>query len=217
MHRKIKNSNFFIGANSSIDVERLKQESGGANIIDSHVKMTVPSDWKNYPLKFLKNKLIDHNPSILKNNPDCVIVLGGDDLSEYYDKWRISFDLINLWLLQRRTRVFVIGQTIGPFYSYRKALSRFCLKNIPIYVRDPNNSKYLKNELRIMHSIEASDLALLRMPLENHSSYNLQSNNLVENEYITIVPSGLRYKYTSDEESYIKEWHKIVEFTLILL
>ena len=59
--------------------------------------------------------------------------------------------------------------------------------------------------------VESSDLAFLDLPLEASNSYSLEDYNLSQDEYVTLVPSGLVEKYTSDFDAYLREWMKIVE------
>ncbi|MCX6251120.1 MAG: polysaccharide pyruvyl transferase family protein [Bacteroidetes bacterium] len=213
LNNRIKGCLFLVGANSQKDIQRIKSETANASVISFDGKVIRPTSWIGKTESVI-NKVFRFNKSILKHKPDSIIVLGGDDLSEYYEKWRISFDLINVMNLSKHSKVFLVGQTIGPFYSFRKNLANHCLKNIPIYTRDPNNTQYLMNELGLSHVIESSDLAFLDMALQTNNSYSLKEYDLTENEYITIVPSGLVEKYTSNTDNYLHEWIKIVENAL---
>ena len=210
INSRIKGCHFIVGANSPKDLERISKETNNARISSYEKETGIPADILYKRRSLITYKILHHNRTILKFKPDSIFVLGGDDLSEYYEKWKISFDLINLYRLSKRSKVFLVGQTIGPFYSYRKKLAFHCLKNIPIYTRDPDNTAYLKNALGLSHAIESSDLAFLDMPLQFDYIEALRDYDLVKNEYITIVPSGLVYKYTRNSDRYLSEWVKIV-------
>jgi colanic acid/amylovoran biosynthesis protein len=210
---RVKECHFFVGANSPKDIQRIKAETAITTISSFDGKVIRPTTFFG-KIASIIHKLFFDNKTKLRHKPDSIIVLGGDDLSEYYEHWRISFDLINLKKLSKRTKLFLVGQTIGPFHSFRKYLAHLYLKNIPIYTRDPNNTKYLVHELKLDHVIESSDLAFLDMVMQDHQSYSLKEYNLAENEYITIVPSGLVEKYASDKKTYLNEWIKIVDYVL---
>ncbi len=160
------------------------------------------------------------------NNYDYFIVLGGDDLSEYYSKEQIAYELFKINRISSKIPVFLIGQTIGPFTEWRKEYAADMLKLSYIFTRDYLTYEYLSKELKISNVVKASDLAFLDLPKQ--SEYDVQSLlkkfNLSVNEYVTVIPSGLVKCYTSDYDSYIENWIRIVkyliekkDFTIVLL
>jgi len=67
---------------------------------------------------------------------DGLVILGGDDLSEYYKGWMIWTDLAILKKISKKINIYLIGQTIGPFNSWRKKYAKYCFKNCQIILRD---------------------------------------------------------------------------------
>ena len=150
----------------------------------------------------------------LINNCNCLVVLGGDDLSEYYGIENLNRELNRLNYLKGKLDVYLIGQTIGPFYNERILNASNSLNNIPIYSRDPWTTKYLKSKLKIKNVVESSDLAFLNLPNQNDDSIKnniLNKYSIVYNEYIVLIPSGLYRSYCNDENLYIENWCGIIE------
>lgn len=150
----------------------------------------------------------------LINNCNYLVVLGGDDLSEYYGIENLNRELNRLNYLKDKLGMYLIGQTIGPFYNERIKLASESLNNIPIYSRDPWTTKYLKKNLNIEHIVESSDLAFLDLPNQDNSSISdsiLNKYSLLKNEYIVLIPSGLYKSYCNDEGLYIENWCGVVK------
>lgn len=149
-----------------------------------------------------------------REKSDYIVILGGDDLSEYYESWRISFKLIELYIMSKRKKVFLVGQTIGKFYSWRIPLAKYCLKNCYIYSRDKNCTKYLNDIIKLNNINQSSDLAFLDLPLQRQY---IDNNNLLEkyklekDKYICIIPSGLSSKYTTNYQNYLNSYILIVK------
>lgn len=147
---------------------------------------------------------------------DMVVVLGGDDLSEYYGKhvWPV---FLSLYSWSFKTKVILFGQSIGPFKFW---VNRFCFKKLAnrtkIFTRDEFCFNYLKKELKIENNITLSgDIAFLNLPLENDKNYEdsiLNTYNLKKDEYITIVISGLFGKYyTTSTDDYFNSYKQLVK------
>ncbi|MFW5980977.1 MAG: polysaccharide pyruvyl transferase family protein [bacterium] len=144
---------------------------------------------------------------------DCHIVLGGDDLSEYYGKKRVMIEALRLNLESRNMDVFLTGQTIGPFYSYRKILIPYFIRNTYSYSRDDKTYLYAKNELNINNVYNARDLAFLDLPEQDNLEDRdmlLAKFGLEPERYITIVPSGLSGLYTENTEKYIDNYLSVI-------
>ena len=149
----------------------------------------------------------------LSEKYDIIIILGGDDMSGEYPFKGIRNQLINIRDMAKLNNVILFGHTIGPFNNYRSFIVKRCLKNTKIYTRDCNSYLYLKDTLGLVCTEETADLAFLDLP--NQSSINvsslLEKYNLIKDNYVTLVPSGLYKYYTDNEEVYIANWIEIIE------
>lgn len=149
-----------------------------------------------------------------KQKVDGIIILGGDDLSEYYAGWKIVLELYRLKKLSRALKVFLAGQTIGPFTSWRVLAARRCLKHCNIYTRDPLTVDYLTKELRLRNVLESRDLAWLDLPRQSEEDISRKTLNrfgLNDIDYLTLVPSGIVRQYCDDRNSYIGDWLDIIK------
>lgn len=147
---------------------------------------------------------------------DMVVVLGGDDLSEYYGKhvWPV---FLSLYSWSFKTKIVLFGQSIGPFkfwlnrFSFRKLASR-----CKIFTRDEYCFNYLKNDLKITKNVSLSgDIAFLELPLETNTNYEtviLKQYGLQKDKYVTIVISGLFGKYyTNNKNDYFNSYKQLVK------
>ena len=145
---------------------------------------------------------------------DCILILGGDDLSEYYAGNRIAIELYRLMSLSKSINTFLLGQTIGPFRSWRVPLAKRYLRNCHIYSRDPLTVGYLKRNLKLSNVKESRDLAWLDLPRQHESGLVgtvMSKYKLEPNQYITVVPSGLSSQYASNLSSYVRAWKELIE------
>lgn len=141
---------------------------------------------------------------------DAMIVLGGDDLSEYYSKISLIFQLIRLKKCSKILPTFLVGQTIGPFTSVRKKLAAKCLKDCIIYTRDPLTTKYVSEKLELAYVKESADLAFLELPFQKDCNDSIIKDfGLTKNNYITLVPSALIRCYCNSKENYLRSWETI--------
>lgn len=151
----------------------------------------------------------------LENDNDILVILGGDDLSEYYPIESLKRELFKMNYIKNKLEVILVGQTIGPFKEERKELVRNSLDNVKIYSRDPWTKEYLENEIGLKGIITSSDLALLPLPGQENNDIKevaLGDYGLIENDYITIVPSGLYKSYCDDEEAYVNNFVNIINY-----
>lgn len=163
------------------------------------------------PLYTLKNILSNEGASEF----DLVIILGGDDLSEYYGKhiWPVFLNL-NSWA--SKTKVVLFGQSIGPFnYWYNRLSFKMLAKKTQIFTRDEYCFNYLKKDLGIKKNVTLSgDIAFLKLPLEDNKSYEnniLKQYNLEKNKYVSIVISGLFGKYyTQNLDDYFNTYKQLI-------
>ncbi len=151
---------------------------------------------------------------ILKNKYEGLIVLGGDVFSEYYGMG-ILIDLLAVGIVSQLVPTFLVGHTIGPFTSWRIKFAKLCLSKTKISTRDTWTYLYLIEELGLesKHMQKGADLAFLDLPMQNDLSEIqrvLNMYELTENDYITLIVSGLASHYTSNKTDYIQKWSKIV-------
>ena len=149
----------------------------------------------------------------IKNNFDSFVFLGGDTLSSRHFSPGTIMKLLKVKLISRNIPTFLVGLTMGPFESHTKKLAKIWLRDAHIYTRDQGTYNYLTKELKLKHIFRSSDLAFLDLPMQtnqNEKSKILEKYGLIENEYITVIPSGLYKKYTNDFEIYTNNWGKIL-------
>jgi len=146
---------------------------------------------------------------------DEVIILGGDDLSEYYTT-KIYRELLKYWRWSKSVKVVLLGQSIGPFSRPKnKMVMKYLYHNIPIFVRDYWSKKYLKEAFNLdKNIIQGADLAFLDLPLQSDTNIEkeiLKKYHLIPQKYISIVISGLQGKYyTSDKNAYYKVYKNLI-------
>jgi colanic acid/amylovoran biosynthesis protein len=150
---------------------------------------------------------------------DKVIVLGGDDISEFYGKYDAAIILWDYWRNSFFTKVYLLGQTMGPFnYWWNKVAVKLFTKRLDIYARDRWTVDYMKDTFNCCIHLSA-DIALHDLPLQQDKSIEkeiLERYDLEMNKYFTIVISGLIREgyYCKDEKTYINVHLKIIETIL---
>ncbi|HAT4124673.1 TPA: hypothetical protein I9Z60_003147 [Clostridium perfringens] len=163
---------------------------------------------------FLYDLFNKYNLDKLENSSEVLIILGGDDLSEYYGDEQLKRELNKLKYIKDKLNVFLVGQTIGPFSKKNEELVFEALNGVNIYTRDPWSKKYLEEELKLKNIKCSSDLALIELPNQKERIRNnnvLKKYNLKENEYITIVASGLYESYCKNKKQYVEVFKKSIE------
>lgn len=157
--------------------------------------------------------------SIEERNFDEVIVLGGDDISEYYGKYEAALLLFSKWKTTFFSKVILLGQTLGPFnYWWNKIAIRLFLPRMTVFARDKWCVDYLKDKFNIrVH--QSVDLAFNDLPKQHDKVLEretLSFYDLLPNHYITVVLSGLVKEgyYCSDEDVYIDQYYKVIKFIL---
>ena len=153
---------------------------------------------------------------------DLMIVLGGDDISEYYrpNIWKI---ILQYWTQARAAPVVLLGQTIGPFKRLPNRLAaRMLMPALRIVARDRWTTAYLAREFGLGSSVvQGSDLAYCDLPLQHDAGIAadmLARHGLVPDDYATVIVSGLQSNgyYTRDQDAYYARWRDIVEALLAL-
>ncbi len=160
----------------------------------------------------LYNKFYKHPKSFKKLGITSVIILGGDDISEYYKKWMILSDLYRIYRYSRKFPTTLAGQTIGPFRGFRERLAAKCLSRTVIYSRDELTFSYLKKQLKLpeQHIRSSADLCFPELPGQNAATGILESYKLQADNYITLVPGGFFTLYTNDRGGYINSWARMI-------
>ncbi len=161
----------------------------------------------------LYSKLYKH-PKIFKRlGITSVIILGGDDISEYYKKWMILSDLYRIYRYSRRFPTTLAGQTIGPFRGLREKVAAKCLSRAVIYSRDELTFSYLQKQLKLpeQHIRSSADLCFPELPGQNTAMGILESYKLQADQYITLVPGGFFSLYTNDRRGYINSWVRMTK------
>jgi colanic acid/amylovoran biosynthesis protein len=160
----------------------------------------------------LYSKLFNHRIFFQKEGISGIVILGGDDISEYYKKWAVISDLIRIYLYSRKITTVLAGQTIGPFTGIRKKLAVFFLGKVRIFTRDPVSYKYLTETLMFDRKQITNSVDLTFPDLQLKCNPGLLSKyNLIENQYITIVPGGFFTLYTKDKKAYLLCWKSLLE------
>ncbi|MFQ3666837.1 MAG: polysaccharide pyruvyl transferase family protein [Sphingomonadaceae bacterium] len=148
---------------------------------------------------------------------DLVVMLGGDDISEYYYKgiWRT---MVRFARQNMTTPVVLLGQTIGPFARPANRLAaRLFLSRAAIYPRDRWCTAYLAREFGMGANLfQSTDLALGDLPLQHRrdiEAETLARFGLEPDGYATVVVSALQKAgyYTSDRDAYLGAHARLVE------
>ena len=144
---------------------------------------------------------------------DVHIVLGGDCISGYYHKARLYADMIRFKFISKRKRMYLVGQTIGPFSRRGVKIVRNALKNTVCYTRDNDCYEYCTSNMAFRKLEECADLAFLDIPFQSNKEIekSLIKKYSLPEEYITIIVSGAYTQYTHDIEKYIDEYVRIIE------
>lgn len=158
-------------------------------------------------------KTFVHPKAFKKAGYKGIILLGGDDLSEYYKGWRIISDLFRLRNYARRLPVFLVGQTIGPFHAWRKVAARHCLRRTEIYFRDPESLQLSTSFVPVARQHIGADLAFAPLPPVSLPAWTFHAGS---RPYIIVVPSGNSGLYTPDTAMYRRQWRAIAEALLQL-
>jgi colanic acid/amylovoran biosynthesis protein len=211
---------FFVDNESDEDLLRLRTATGNQDI-SSYASLGYhrfdPEDHNRYLRQLYWFKDLHAFVSTLrKNRFDRLFILGGDDISEYYaSQYGLLKMLYELRQMSRATRIVLVGQTIGPFRSWRKKAFTRLLDSMVIFTRDPVNYRYLKDELGLERLYRSSDLAFLDLARQDEDAGELlERYGLQDGSYVSLVPSGLWFRYHPDREKYVASWVQCVEALL---
>ena len=197
-------NNYYVETDDEINIQRLKNATGINEIYRVSINALFHKGLSKYDYLLawinLKRAISDFAEKI-----DLVVVLGGDDFTEDYG-WKgplmnaVKFNLI----MREGIKVVMLGQTIGPFQSFRRPVMRSLLGRInKIYPRDSLTYDYLK-DMRLKNISLTDDLALLQLARQERKERT--------GEYITYCPSELIYQYAKENSR--ESW---IEFNLFLI
>ncbi|MCS6132375.1 hypothetical protein DWV13_12200 [Clostridium botulinum] len=203
INKNIDNVKFYVDADSEEDIQRLKNETGIQNI-----KRSIIESSDNFIIK-CRNKIKRIILNRLVKKIDNIIVIGGDDISEYYGIKKLESELYKLKLESKQKNIILIGQTMGPFSDDRGNLAKECLSKTKIYTRDDKNLEYLK-KLNFNNVNKGRDLAFIDLPMQHKANIVLDKYNIRNEKYISIVASGLINCYTNNEKNYLKSQVEII-------
>ena len=215
-----KNINYYTEAFTPSDIERLINATGYNEIykddIFSYNLITKKIKYVRYIERSIRKKLKMKKAC---NFYDVIIVLGGDDFAETYykipkDNIEIKRLFNELQYFNKNTKLFMIGQTIGPYTGERINMAKKGFEDIKIYSRDDLTAKYMKETFDLDINI-SRDLAFLDLHLQNeyvNDKVNiLKKHNLKEDEYIVIVGTHLLNKYSKEEKDVIKSFYHLIK------
>lgn len=212
-----KNIQIYCDVNSDSDILEIKSELNTNVEIKRYINPT--------PLKISKisNRILKKLVSIFYvlfiaegRGFSKIIVLGGDDYSEFYSKNGAAFKIFNNFKSSFVSPVVLLGQTMGPFNNALNRIAcRLFLKRLTIFSRDKNTVSYMRGEFGSNLKLSA-DLAFFDLPLQfdkNIERSVLSLYGLVKDEYYTIVVSGLQRHnfYCKNETIYLERFKKIIE------
>jgi len=220
LSKLIEDATFIIISNEADETYmRLSQATGIKKIsIRGYTKLERKlSVILRYIMDYGKGLINPWSVETVRTLEDCrsIIVLGGDTLSEYYGIIGLLQGLLDIRnLCMAGKKVYLLGQTIGPFHSWRIPLAKTILKKVDgIYLRDPKSFRYAKSKLKLKNIKLSADLAFLDLPRQNEP-FDIERFGLRNKKYFTFVISGLWSKYCYDYETYVG---KLVDITKYLL
>lgn len=195
---------YYIETNDEENIKRLINASGISEIFPVEMNSLFQNGITKYDyiLGYLGFKKITTD---FTKNIDLVVVLGGDDFTEDYGWKGPVLNAIKFNILKKEgLKVIMLGQTMGPYISFRKPIMRSLLSKLDkIYSRDPLTNEYLK-DLGVKNIDIMDDLALLAL--------TKQKEKLKSKEYITYCPSELIYRYSKEGKR--EDW---IDFNLYMI
>lgn len=207
------NVKFYCDFSSDEDKNRLVKELNNEELVET---IDLPIFKRGNNILYSLISRIIWTRRVIKNiksyNAKSIFVLGGDDFSEYYSGYKIIVLLYLMHQLSRNFSVFMVGHTIGPFYSWRIKLANFFLSRCNITTRDEASYEYCKNTLKLTRINKGHDLAWLDLPKQNAETCDstMRKYGLDGRKYIVAIPSALSEKYTENLDDYIDGWIGII-------
>ena len=218
LHKRLGDkAEFYFPSNGFSSIEEIQSELPGEVPLYIHKEPEI--QWSRYKWgRSLQKRKYLVDISEIKHY-DTIIVLGGDDLSEYYTD-KIYRDLLKYWRWSISKRVVLLGQSMGPFENRKnRFVIKYLYRKIPVFARDEWTTRYLKEEFGLEKNVfQSADLAFMDLPLQHDrqiESEILNRYRLEPNRYLTFVLSGLAGKYyTKDKAEYFRNFQRIIEYIL---
>lgn len=195
---------YYVETSDEVNIQRLRHSTGIEEVYSIPENSLFKSGLNKYDyiLSYCKMK---KTVSELAKKMHLIVVLGGDDFTEDYG-WKGPLIRVMQFNILRNEglKIVMLGQTIGPYLSFRKPAMKMLLKRVDkIYPREPLSYNFLKN-LGLKNISMTDDLALLPLA-KQEAPENIK-------EYITYCPSELIYRYS--KEGSREEW---IEFNLFMI
>jgi len=210
LSKVLPNANFVVLSDFMEETEkRLKNATGCDNIVVRRRTLSTPIVKKiSTKMSFFVDQVVLRYRNLNRVLDGCnvVIVLGGDDIAEYYGIVRLVDILMRLLYLKKAgKKVYLLGQTIGPIHSWRLPLAKWVLPKMDrIYHRGPISYDYVTNVLGIKgNSFVSADLAFLDLARQD-SDCDIAKYNIEPRRYITFVPSGFWSSYCHNYSTYFE-------------
>jgi colanic acid/amylovoran biosynthesis protein len=221
LNTKYENVHFLIEFNTLEDKYRLEKEMDKSISFEELPLAICKISNQSFFAKAINlyKKIYRHGIMMKKMGIDQIVILGGDDFSEYYKGKHIRFDLQRVKNYTKNIPVVMLSQSIGPFYGNRIKRARKCLSETTILCREEISYQYCSQVLGLKDVFPSSDLAYLDLPMQKIISD--------DKKQIAIIPGGHYQLYTNNYTDYLSQWEKILnlilqhntlkEFNLILL
>jgi len=195
---------YYVETDEKINVIRLQEATGINEIYPVPMNSLFKDGTQKYDYIYSYLKLKNINSDLI-TKIDLVVILGGDDFTEDYGWKPPVINAIRFNILKRAgLKIVMVGQTMGPYNSFRKPVMKYLLSKIDkIYLRDPITSNYL-NECGLKNIAITDDLALL--------SLTRQEVKGRIKEYITYCPSELIYRFSKEGDR--QDW---INFNLFMI
>jgi colanic acid/amylovoran biosynthesis protein len=220
LSKMLPNANFIVLSDFVEETEdRLKSAAGCNNISVRRRTLSTPI------VKRISNKMsfiVDQvmlryrNLNRVLDGCNVVIVLGGDDIAEFYGIVRLADILLRLRYIKKAgKKVYLLGQTIGPIHSWRLPLAKWVLPKMDrIYHRGPISYNYVTNVLGIKgNSFLSADLAFLDLARQD-AGFDIERYNIQPQKYITFVPSGFWSSYCRDYKTFFNGLLRVKNYLL---
>ncbi len=208
LNTKYENAHFLIEFNSTEDKHRLEKEINSDIRIEElplAICKTTNAHFFTKAINLYK-KIYRHAKKMKKMGIDEIVILGGDDFSEYYKGKHIRYDLQRIKNYSKHLPVLMLSQSVGPFSGSRIKQARKCLAETKILCREEISYQYCSQDLGLKAAFPSSDLAFLDLPL--------QKSIKEEKKQIAIIPGGHYQLYTKNYNQYLLLWEKIIKFLL---
>ena len=197
---------FFVEFTTQEDYDRLIEE------VWDTFDVTYVKSFKTRWIKWIVDKvrmlfflMFQYKSEIMAYKPDVLVMLWWDDFSEYYGKLAIHIYMMIVRYIWKSVPLFFIWQTLWPFTWPRRPVASDLFTNSFLTYRDSYTQEYMQDDMKVTSSKHKlfADLAFLELP-KQWTRNMLGKYSLIQDEYIVVVPSWLRYKYTSSREDYIR-------------